>query len=94
MPDAPPHGYYAQYSALRKAERIHPTRHLATRPCRQETHATHGYAVKETLWGYARADYWAIESELIIESYGAWDAKRTTFYPDYSLAKAWDQTDR
>ena len=93
MPDAPPHGYYAQYSAFAK-QNGYTQPDIWPLDLAAKTHATHGYAVKETLWGYARADYWAIEAELIIESYGAWDAKRATFYPDYSLASAWDQAHR
>ena len=92
MPDFTPPGHYDHYTAFAK-------QHGYAQPdvwpldLAAKNHAE-GYPLKDTLWGYARADYWAIEAELIIESHGQWDSRRATFYPDYSLAKAWDQSDR
>ena len=40
---------------------------------------------------YEKGAWQVIEAELIIESYGEWDSRHWTFYPDYSLASAWEQ---
>ena len=90
MTNAPPAGYYAQYSAFAK-QNGYTQPDIWPLDLAAKTHARHGYAVKETLWGYARADYWAIEAELIIQTIvtETW----SDLEPDgKAFASAWEQT--
>ena len=91
MPDAPPPGYYHHYTAFAK-QNGYAQPDVWPLDLAAKNHAE-GYPLKDTLWGYAHADYWAIEAEEILQ------ALVTNHWSDLepdgkAFAAAWDQSDQ
>ena len=89
MNDAPPPGYYHHYTAFAK-QNGYAQPDVWPLDLAAKNHAA-GYPLKDTLWGYAHADYWAIEAELIIQTIvtETW----SDLEPDgKAFASAWEQT--
>ena len=88
MNDAPPPGYYHHYTAFAK-QNGYAQPDVWPLDLAAKNHAE-GYPPKDTLWGYAHADYWAIEAELIIQTIvtDTW----SDLEPDgKAFASAWEQ---
>ena len=91
MNDAPPPGYYHHYTAFAK-QNGYAQPDVWPLDLAAKNHAE-GYPLKDSLWGYAHADYWAIEAELIVRTIvtDTW----SDLEPDgKAFIAAWERTDR